>query len=267
MAWNFDGSTGYLTAGQAPVATAPFTMACWFRKTSEASSEKELVGISDPSSNHCFLLGAGDGSSRVVFCAAYTGSSWEAATSSTVFSPNVWNHAAAVFVADNCRHVYLNGGGKGTGSLSAHPLGLNATAIGCVLIATPTEKFAGDIAEVAIWNAALTDDEIAVLAKGASPLCLWHRLPNLVVYQDIIRPLNRLGIGPAMTAVEGTSVVAHPRMIYPACHSPVGLAEVLFAVPYRLAAAAAHAGRVSQGWAALAGAEQGATCPVGEVSS
>jgi hypothetical protein len=212
-------------------------------------------------------LSAGDGASAVVYAAPYDGAAWDIVAASATFTTDEWNHAAAVFVSDAQRHAFLNGGNKGSGTTSVSPSGLNTTAIGRVVISGATGLFEGDIAEVAIWNAALTDEEIAVLAKGFSPLCLWHRLPNLVLYQDLIRPLDRPGIGPAMTAMGGTSVAAHPRMIYPASHPLSGLHQMLFAVPYRLAAAAAHAGRVSRGWAALAGAEQGTTYPIGEVSS
>ena len=267
MAWNFNGSTDYLAAPAAPVTAAPLTIACWFRKTAGASSDHELIGISQPGTDHTFILSAGDGGLSVLYAAAYTGGSWGPATSTALFAANEWNHAAAVFAANDSRFVYLNGGNKGTSTLSVEPLGLNTTSVGYVAIATPTEKFPGDIAEVAIWSAALTDEEIALLAKGFSPLCLWHRLPNLVMYQDLMRPLDRPGIGPALTSYGGTSVAAHPRMIYPtSCLLGVFFPK-RYAVPYRLVAAAAQAGRAAQGAASLAGAEHGTTYPLGEVSS
>jgi hypothetical protein len=262
MAWNFDGTTGYLGAAQAAVSAAPLTMVCWFRKTAAAADYHELVSIHNPSTGHALNITAGSGMGAQVTAFASDGG-WDLAITSTTFTNGQWHHAAGVFVANNERQAYLNGGGKGTSVVSAAPVGVNHTD----LAHGAYSLFAGDIAEAAIWNVALTDEEIAVLAKGFSPLCLWHRLPNLVVYQDLMRPLNRPGIGPAMTAVGGTNIADHPRMIYPTCHPLGGLHRVLFAVPYRLAAAAARAGRVTQGWAALVGAEQGTTCPLGEVSS
>jgi hypothetical protein len=147
------------------------------------------------------------------------------------------------------------------------PSGLNRTAIGAIVRASNPAYSTGEVAEVAVWSAALSDEEIALLAKGFSPLCLWWRWPSLVLYQDLIRPLNRLAIGPTFTATGSPTIVPHPRSIHPATVA-TGIHELspMF-IPYRLSAALAHADRVRQGWAALAGTEAGDSYPIGEVSS
>lgn len=74
--------------------------------------------------------------------------------------------------------------------------------------------FDGEMAEVALWNAALTAGEFASLGKGFSPLTIRPQL--LVFYVPIIgrySPEVNL-IGPSGT-LTGTTTTAHPPMIYP----------------------------------------------------
>lgn len=76
--------------------------------------------------------------------------------------------------------------------------------------------FSGDIAEAAIWSAALTAEEFAVLAAGASPLLV--RPGALVNYWPIV---GRHGpeidlVGGNDLTVNGAVASDHPRMFYPA---------------------------------------------------
>jgi hypothetical protein len=269
MARNFNGTDGYLHVATAVATAAPMTMVCWFRKTGTASSARELVCLSDASTNiQFFNLSAGDGANAVVYSTAYSGGPWDPAVATANFSADQWHHAAAVFVSSSQRHVYLDGANKGSSSAVVVPTGQDHTSIGRIVFSSPSDYFAGDIAEVAIWNAALTDAEIAVLARGFSPLCLLNRLPNLVLYQDLIRPLDHPGIGPALTATGVTTVATHPRIVYPwVLPSGALRRQVQFLDFYRVSAAAAHACAVQQGWSAVSGTELGSTYPVGEVSN
>jgi Concanavalin A-like lectin/glucanases superfamily len=155
----------------------PLTIAGWFRKTGSASSFQEVISLFNPSTGHEFALLAGSGTAASVGAFALGGAG-AAANSSTTFSLGQWQHGTAVFTASNQRHAYLNGGGKGTNSTSVSPVGVNQTDVGHGFIS----YFSGDLAEVAIWNVALSDAEVAALAQGFSPLCLLHRLPDLVLY-------------------------------------------------------------------------------------
>ena len=266
MAYNGDGTSGYLTVAQAVATGYPLTMFCWFNWPSATTNT--LVSIStDTSNSHYFLLllTASGGALNAV-ARANDGSSKDA-TSSTTAATNTWHSAAAVFSSATDRRVYLNGGNVGTNTTSATPSGVNRTSILKAVTLGATSFGVGQVAEAAIWNAALSAEEIAILSKGFSPLCLWWRLPNLVLHQDLIRPLNRPGFGPAMTAVGTTTVVAHPRVILPARPSWWRIRRVEYFDPYRLSAAAAHACPVERGWAASTGAERGTTYSIGEVSS
>lgn len=72
--------------------------------------------------------------------------------------------------------------------------------------------FDGRIAEVGIWNAALTAAEIASLAKGMT--CDKVRPQNLVFYAPLVRDLIDQKGGLTITNNNGATVANHPR-IYP----------------------------------------------------
>ena len=68
------------------------------------------------------------------------------------------------------------------------------------------------IAECGIWNAALTAAEIASLAKGMTPDKI--RPQSLVFYAPLVRNLQDVKGGLAITNNNAATVAAHPR-IYP----------------------------------------------------
>jgi len=126
-----------------------------------------------------------------------------------------------------------------TGSvLHTRPRGLDATReplqIGAEIYGGVISLyFSGRIAEPAVWDVSLSDDEIALLAKGFSPL--FFRPQNLAAYWPLIalEDINdRIG-GFNMTAVNTPVTADHmPKIIYPA---PT-------LINYPAAAAAVHAG-------------------------
>jgi len=72
--------------------------------------------------------------------------------------------------------------------------------------------FQGRIAEVGIWNAALTAAEIDSLAKGMT--CDKVRPQSLVFYAPLVRELIDQKGGLTITNNNGATVANHPR-IYP----------------------------------------------------
>jgi hypothetical protein len=91
----------------------------------------------------------------------------QAATTTATISTGVWSLLTAIFTTGSSRSVFLNGGNKVTdnGSLAA-PLSIDRTVIGAQFddSSSAYDSFTnGAIAHVAIWDAALTDAEIASL--------------------------------------------------------------------------------------------------------
>jgi Concanavalin A-like lectin/glucanases superfamily len=67
----------------------------------------------------------------------------------------------------------------------------------------------GMLAEVAIWDAILTDDEFFALCKGYSPLLI--RPASLVEYVPMVR--NNVSLRRGAPTISGTAVQPHPRVI------------------------------------------------------
>lgn len=178
MARVFNGSTQYLSRASGVVGV-PCTLACWF--TTATTNWKGLIDLSNSGDGFAgdILLGVSSagaslGANRV---AALINGSNGAAASAASATDGTWQHAAAVFSSDSSRAAFLNGANKGTSSASATPSGINQTLLGNNVF---NEWHEGRIAEAAIWDVALTDEEVAALGKGVSPLMI--RPASLVAY-------------------------------------------------------------------------------------
>ena len=209
MAYDFTAaSSQYLSTASAPVTSVPLTMACWMRPSNAGSAGIQL-SLGDIGSNNRYLIYQ---SSNVIYAFAASSSTFDQSSINNGFPPNnTWGHTAAVFSATNSRQIYFNGtaGSLNTGSV-------NPTGIDSILIATQYSDgvyknfFDGDIAEVGIWNAALTAIEIASLAKGMT--CDKIRPQSLVFYAPLVRNLIDQKNGLTITNNNGATVATHPRV-------------------------------------------------------
>lgn len=214
-----DAASEYLEISQAVVSVHPLTIACWFRSDDITVGQILMAIHSDdyPGADFWSLACSGDASGDPV--SAISGVSLTAfstAETTTGYSANTWHHACGVFSANNSRAAYIDGGSKGTNSIARNVSGVDTTNIGAFNI-TGVGTFSamsGRIAEAGIWNAALTDAEVAVLAAGYSPLFV--RPQNLIAYWPLIREedQDRVG-GYNLTAYNTPGVSNHPRIFYP----------------------------------------------------
>jgi len=199
MARYFDGSDAM--QGGTQITDEPLTIACWFR-AENITGTHGLVCVGDlPNTNGGWgLEAAGNVAGDPLRCYSIQGVSQRVADTSTSFSANTWHHACGVFSADDARAVYLDGGGKGTGSDSRTVGTPVSTEIGYV------EFFGGilgKVAHVAVWNVALNDAEVALLAKRVSPLIV---RPNaLVNYWPLTRMDLDVMAGDDLSNYYGTS--------------------------------------------------------------
>jgi len=170
----------------APVTAMPLSMSCLFYPNNAQSSY--LIDIDDTGdTENGFVLWI-NASSHVLARQSSGGSGFTEAETSATYSTSTWQHAGAVFTSTTSRTAYLNGANavNDTTSLVA-PSGVNRITVGRV----PTSGFGnmfGGIAEVAIWNVALTAAEMLVLnpASGmfVSPLAV--RPSGLVFYSRLM---------------------------------------------------------------------------------
>lgn len=174
------GSSQYLQVSSAVLTSAPLTMACWGYSTT-LTATGVLMSINDSAGSHRFQISAeGAAAGDPISAFAQAAGNGNAQTTSS-YPANTWFHAAGVFASSTSRASYLNGGNKGTNTTSVAPSGVNTTALGTRYASGSRGLFlSGRVAHAAIWDDALTDDEILVLSTGMSPLLV--RPVNLVAY-------------------------------------------------------------------------------------
>ena len=182
-----------------------------------------------------------------------------------------WHHIAMVFeagVADGLR-LYVDGQKDSNYTTTVGHAKLVAdTSDVTIGFDDSNKQFTGRMAEFAVGNTALSDSEVAQLAAGFSPLTLPAAVDRLVVYQDLIRGLNRPGIGPTATSSGTFANAEHPRLFVPhGCVAHVSPAQSLVVGPHRLATGEGAVVGNETGAVFVSGAASGALTPTGEVYS
>jgi len=208
MAYNFTAaSSQYLSTTSVPVTAAPVTLAFWGKTATTPALDTIGLSIGD-GSTHRIQLGVIPGPLRVICTSA--GASGASALTSGNWTLNNWFHACGVVSASNNRVAYVNGGGSGLNSGNIPLNAFSEILVGARRNTTPGLYWNGDIAEVGIWNAALTVAEIASLARGMA--CDKVRPQNLVFYAPIVRDLQDVKGGLTITNTNTATVAAHPRV-------------------------------------------------------
>jgi hypothetical protein len=205
MAYNFtSASSQRLSIASTPVTATPLTMSAWFRRAT-ISANTALVCLSQPAAPAHILslrsnLQVGAGSFDGNFAQSLSG---------TTVSQDVWTHGAGVWASTTSRTAYQNGVAGTTNTSSINPT-VDRIGIGALNRTSPAEFFNGDIAEVGIWNAALTAAEIASLADGMT--CDKVRPQSLVFYAPLVRDLIDYKGGLTITNNNTATVANHPRV-------------------------------------------------------
>lgn len=209
MALSLNGTSSYIGATSTPVTGPPFTMACWFNPLSD-SLGGVIMSIGNSAAADRFQLGAnGDQPNDPITFYAQQGAS-NATASATGYLLNTWQHAAAVCSGNASRSIFRNGAQKATNTTSIIPASVNSILIGARWSAGARGAFFnGRVAEVGIWNVALTDDEVVSLSKGFAPYLI--RPGSLKFYNRCIQASQDLSEGRALSEVTITKF-DHPRI-------------------------------------------------------
>jgi len=188
-----------LTTTSAPVTAAPLTIAAWFYNP--ASTNGNIFGLVNDVNSNGFYMYAGSDNKLYAYIKDSSGTTSWAATVN--YTPNVWNHACAVYTSTTSRTIYLNAGSASTNSVNRS--GATPARIWIGASTFPVAR----IAECGIWNAALTVAEVASLAKGMT--CDKIRPQSLVFYAPLVRDLIDQKGGLAITN-NGATIATHPRV-------------------------------------------------------
>jgi hypothetical protein len=205
-------SSQYLESTSTPSVTAvPLTMACWVRIASSSVlslSAIENRSLSDDNFRmytNGLTINAAQGASAVSQVSTTAGS----------LVIGTWAHAAGVFTSNSSRTAYVNGVAGAANSVAiGAPSGINSMSVGRLYHgASPLQYMDGDLAEIAIWNIALSAAELATLALGVSPLLV--RPEALVFYAPLLggSPENDVMRRKSLTVTGATAATTHPRML------------------------------------------------------
>lgn len=186
-------------------------MACWFNSSSSTTNQI-LIDIDRADATGRYILSInGSLAGKPVVANSGNNATVPSASSTSGYTANTWAHAAGVFAGTSSRTAYINGGSAGTNttthSFTDPPTHLR---IGALFYTSLVLQFSGLMAEVAIWNAALTTAEVASLANGFTPDQI--RPQSLQFYLPLVRNLQDLRSAIAITNNNPVTVAAHPRI-------------------------------------------------------
>jgi hypothetical protein len=162
---------------QLPINQHPaFTISFWANVTGTGLSDLRLfsegnTAVNDP----LFNLGTHNGGASGQLDFFFRQSGWTTVDhlkSDLEPLDGTWHHVAFVQLADGSRALYVDGV-KDTVEIPAKAGGtwnVNTTSIGGILRANPTHWLTGLMDDVALWNRALSEAEIASVVKDGTPV-------------------------------------------------------------------------------------------------
>jgi hypothetical protein len=188
MARDFPGSnSNYLSitnpAGTLDITGTALTIAAWVRVDAFASASRAIASkYGSGTGDNQYILYVN--SSGKLVCEVGDSGGVDRATGATTVTTSAWLHTVGRKngVGASALQVFLNGVTDATASSNRS---IQDTTDNFVIGNGQANAFPfdGRIAEVALWNVALTAAEIAALAKGVSPLLV--RPKNLAAYYPL----------------------------------------------------------------------------------
>lgn len=192
----------------------PLSVAAWVYPETDPGTQTivNICDSADLTDYHWLFLSLSSGS-RVV-AQTRDDTSNEGAETTTTYSTGVWNHVAGLWASTSSRAAYLNGGSKGTDTTTIAPAP-NRMRVGHTYMGNPYEApMDGRICQLGIWNLALTDQDVAALAKGFSPLLVSPE--GLVMYYPLFRTDQDFVGGYNLTPVNSPTWANNaPKIIMP----------------------------------------------------
>jgi len=166
-----DAATEYLEVAKKVVATQPLTITGWVRSDDVAANQTVLcIALNTAGNKFQALCLRGQTAGDPVSMMSLTSGGPSVANSTAGFVANAWCHAAGVVYGAASRAAFINGGNKGTEGTDEDPGDvLNCTSIGRLCDSSPDYYMSGGLAEVCLYDVALTDLEIKMLYWGVPP--------------------------------------------------------------------------------------------------
>ena len=171
FALSFNGNDEYVNAGNDDSLniTGALSVSVWFKAISSSGGNRAIVNKDQGSGTRVWSL-AMNNSNQVY-------AQFRGASTATVYSPSTtygdgdWHHALAVYEPSTFVKLYIDGTLVITESTGVPASLTNNLSIPLYIGAYsnfPSERFAGDIDEVAIWNRALPLEDVQRIYNGSS---------------------------------------------------------------------------------------------------
>lgn len=174
-------SSQFLEATTTPVTTTPLTIVGWFRTTNIVANQTICSVVDGATNTNGFYLEAsGANANDPLSATTATGSTFNSALFNNYTSTGAWAFGVGVFTSATQRDVYLNGVLGTTNATSTTPAATpSRIGIGCLDRSTRTSFFGGDLAEVGVYNVALTQADVTALYNNGLGLRLFRYQPKL----------------------------------------------------------------------------------------
>jgi hypothetical protein len=193
--------------------TGALTLVAWVKSTgSYGPSFRGILSKYETATTQRSYALATNSSGHMVLIVSNNGSGTLSATGTTAVGTN-WRHLAVVYTPSTRLEAFLDGASHATntsGIFASLHSGSAPLAVGMVSFSAANNCWDGLIAEAAVYNAALTADEIASLAKGMT--CDKVRPQSLVFYAPLVRELQDVKGGLTITNNNTATVANHPRV-------------------------------------------------------
>ena len=210
MAISFSGSAQSYYSASTPVTAVPLTIACRMNKSSSAT-QGLIAGVMRNAGSTFYGFYIYANASAKVTATAANNNVFAEAQSTTSYSASTWHHVCGVFSSNTSRTIYLDGAGSATNTTSLTPTLIDIVTIAAARKSGFVDNYLnGSLAEVAIWNAALTEPEAKSLSAGMSPKLV--RPQSLALYLPLIRSAQDQKAALAFTTEGSPTVANHPRV-------------------------------------------------------
>jgi hypothetical protein len=213
MAYSFNGTNQYLSlpSGDIPSPTLPVTIAALFYDAdTTGTGDRSFSGYGRSTTNTPQIRIRRPTNVRNLGLQVRDDANLEINSLAVAYTtPDVWHHGGGVFDT-SARRVYVNGT---AGTLQTTTIGtttLDQFAIGALLRTNVTFYWFGRVAEVAVWAAILSDEEMTSLSKGFKPPRI--RPQSLLYYSPLIRDLQDVREARTITNNNSATVADHPRV-------------------------------------------------------
>jgi len=206
MAYNFVRTSSQRIAGALSSIAVPLTLHARFAVDHSTAVTHVLFSVDTTGGNNRHIMQSN--AMPAIAASSNPGSGGLTSIGPTITS-NVWSSGVGRYSATNSRLSYLDGS-AGTVNTSNATVTFNQLLIAATTQTNPTNHFNGDLADIAVWDVALTDDEIVSLAKGFKPYRI--RPQSLRTYVPLIRNIQDIRGVVSLTATNGPTVANHPRV-------------------------------------------------------